>query len=164
VIKFRRAALAIFAGMLAMPVSAELMISNAWIREAPPKAKMLAAYFDVHNMGDKTVTIKPGVSADFERIEIHDMSMKNGMMRMKELPSVDVAPGQLVKFQTNGMHLMLVRPSKRLKAGDQAVVALTLGNGEIKELFVPVKRDGGDHIDGHRHHQPKHEHGHQHHH
>lgn len=143
-----RITLALLLIFTSFAASAELMVSNTWIREAPPNAKVLAGYMDLMNHGDKAITITADVSDDFERIEIHDMSMDKGMMKMKKLDTLEIPPHGTVKLQPGGMHMMLINPKKRLRDGDQAMIAIKLDNGERKELLVKVKKVHGE---GHSH-------------
>ena len=61
----------------------DLVISQAWSRATPNGAKIGTGYFTIENKGataDKLV----GVSGDVSpRIEVHEMSMNNGVMKMR---------------------------------------------------------------------------------
>ncbi|MDH5302313.1 MAG: copper chaperone PCu(A)C [Gammaproteobacteria bacterium] len=143
-IKFVATAIALLASTASFTVSAELQISNTWIREAPPSAKVLAGYMELKNTGNKTVTVTADVSSDFQRLEIHDMSMDKGMMTMKKIDKLEIAPGQTVQLAPGSKHLMLINPVKKLRDGDEAIIAIKLDSGERKELSAKVKKVDGE--------------------
>jgi len=144
VTKFSRLSVGSLLVLGSMSVSAELLVSDAWIREAPPRAKVMAAYMNLKNTGSETVRLSPDLSADFERVEIHDMTMDKGMMNMKKMDQLEIAPGQTVSLSSGGMHVMLFKPSRAMRDGDQAMIALKMESGERQELLVKVKKVDGD--------------------
>lgn len=99
------------------------VISNVWISEAPPVAKNNAAFFTVKNAAQKDVLlgVETSVAAS---AEMHEMSMTGGMMRMRQLPLIKLAPHAELKFSPGGRHIMLINMKQPLKLGDK--VPLTL--------------------------------------
>lgn len=97
---------------------ASLEFSDGWIREAPPTAQVLAGYGRIHNASAKLVAIAGAHSADFDRVEIHEMTMANGVMKMRALEKVEIAAGGDLVLESGATHLMLIGPHRRLKTGD----------------------------------------------
>jgi periplasmic copper chaperone A len=115
-----------------------LAVSDPWIEEAPPVSMALAGYATLENKGDKALRIDSASGADFAFVEIHDMSMSGGMMRMRELDHLDIpAHGQL-KLASGGIHLMLLNPKHPLKSGDSSSLSLRCGSNSQDAVF-PVK-------------------------
>ena len=104
-----------------------LDVSNAWIREAPPGADVLAGYATLHNAGKAPLTIEGARGGDFGSVDIHRMSMENGTMRMRAEPQVLLEPDASVEFEPGGLHLMLFGPKHPLKAGDHVTLKLDCG-------------------------------------
>lgn len=117
-----------------------VMVNSPWIREAPPSAKVLAGYLELHNTGKKTLTLVQASCADFDKVEIHTTTNDNGMMRMEALSAVDIGKNQKVQFQPGGIHLMLISPKRKLKAGDEVVVSLSFKSGFKKDVTMTVKK------------------------
>jgi hypothetical protein len=82
-------------------------------------------------------------STEAQAVEIHSMTMKNGVMEMREMKALELKPGQPVKLQPGGLHLMLVDLKKPLKAGDTVQLVLNFGDGKhpiaAKAVTVPVR-------------------------
>lgn len=72
-----------------------------------------------------------------EKLELHSMSMDDGVMRMREVPAIDLPAGQPVQLGPGGLHLMLIGPRQPLNAGD--TVPLTLRFEKAGEVTVQAK-------------------------
>ena len=118
-----------------------LEIKNAWVREAPPGASVNAGYMTLQNKGVKTLSIQSVQSSAFEKVEIHEMAMVDGMMEMRELEALPIAKGEQIIFEPGGKHLMLKNPKSRLKDGDVVDIILTFSDGRQQVLTVKVKKD-----------------------
>ena len=61
-------------------------------------------------MNDATATTVPDEPAPVARtVQVHEMSMAGGIMRMAEVKGgAQIAPGQSLKLQPGGWHLMLI--------------------------------------------------------
>ena len=65
---------------------ASIHIHNAWVREAPPNAKMLAAYLIIENHSKNNVTLNTVTSPMFDKVEIHRTEIHDGMAHMVPNP------------------------------------------------------------------------------
>lgn len=138
-----------------------LVVKDAWVREAPANAKVMAAYMKIENHTDKDRTLVSVSSSAFDRIEIHDTVEKDGMATMVQQHKLPIkAQGELL-LQPNGMHFMLFNPKKALKAGDSVTFTLKFANGSTAMTNAKVKKVKGsghhhehhDHHDSHQQHQ-----------
>ena len=117
--------------LAAAPASAEevkagdLVISQAWSRATPNGAKIGAGYFTIENKGaaaDKLIRVTGDVS---DKIEMHEMSMNNGVMKMRPVDGgLTIDPGKTVKLAPNGYHLMIMDLKTPLKQGGKVPVTL----------------------------------------
>lgn len=124
--------------LLPLAVQAEyLEISDAWVRAAPPNARVMVAYANIKNTSDFDIWITDAGSEGFGAVELHETVETDGMASMIHLNFVKVAPGQTVSFKPGGKHFMLFRPTKSHAAGDNINFHLKLGNGD-KEAFTAV--------------------------
>jgi copper(I)-binding protein len=113
-----------------------LDVSDAWIREAPPGADVMAGYAQLHNAGKTSITLDGARSADFGSVEVHRMSMENGTMRMRAEPRVELEPDATVAFEPGALHLMLFGPTRALKAGDRVTLKLDCGKHSKPVAFT----------------------------
>lgn len=136
----RRAArlAALFAATLALPALGDckgLKIEQAWIPQAPPTAPVLAGYARLANKGARTIHIDAVDGADFGSVELHQMSMENGMMQMRPLQGLDLPPYGSVTLADGGKHLMLMDPRHPFKAGDSSTLSFHCGKQAVSAQF-----------------------------
>jgi hypothetical protein len=116
-------------------------VEDAWIREAPPAARMLAGYATIANDRPDAIAVVGARSQDFGAVEIHETRMQDGVMRMREVPRLEVPAGRRVSLEPGGLHLMLMRPVRELAAGDRVEIVLELGSGESRTVVFEVRRE-----------------------
>lgn len=125
------------------------MVHGAWVREAPPTAKVLAAYLELHNPTDTAHVLVSADSPAFRRIELHRTEEHNGMAKMVPAGHITVAPHGKVDFAPGNLHIMLIEPLKPLKAGDKVPLILHFADGSTLDVRAEVRRSAG----------PAHDHG-----
>ncbi len=130
----------------------DLVITQAWSRATPTGAKVAGAYLTVENRGSAPDRLMGGSGDVAGRVEIHEMAMDNGVMRMRPLDKgLDIAPGKTVKLAPGGYHLMLLDLKSQLKQGDKVPVTLQFEKAGKVELSLDVQGvgaqapAGGDH-------------------
>jgi periplasmic copper chaperone A len=119
----------------------DLVISREWSRATPNGAKIGAGYLTIENKGtaaDKLVGVTGDIS---DKIEVHEMSMTNGVMKMRPVEGgLTIAPGKTVKLAPNGYHLMIMDLKNPLKQGDK--VPLTLQFEKAGKVAVTLDVQG----------------------
>jgi copper(I)-binding protein len=118
----------------------DLVVQDAWVREAPPTARTLAGYGLLSNHGDQEITVTAVSSKSFGRVEMHSMIMKNGMMQMKAVKRIVIPAGGTFEFVPGGYHLMLINPAKSLRDGDRVELEFELSNGAKRMAEFVVKK------------------------
>ena len=126
-----------------------LEITHPWVREAPPSARVLAAYMSIKNPGDSAITINGISSPDFEYAEIHRTVINDGVARMLHIKQLDVPANGIIRLEPGGLHLMLFNPKRMLAEGDTITLTIHLGNETCMTVSTPVVRQDDDHS---RHH------------
>jgi copper(I)-binding protein len=124
---------------LAAPALADcrkLRVEDAWIPQAPPVAPVLAGYAKLHNDGARPIRIDAVEGADFGSVELHQMSMANGMMQMRPLKSLEIPAHGSVVLADGGKHLMLMDPRHPFKVGDSASLSFRCGKDTRQAAFV----------------------------
>ncbi|KCZ60842.1 copper chaperone PCu(A)C [Hyphomonas chukchiensis] len=71
-----------------------------------------------------------------DSVEIHTMSMEDGVMRMRQVESLPVTEKEPLVLKRGGNHLMFFGFDKSLAVGDSADVVLTFSNGQGKEQML----------------------------
>jgi periplasmic copper chaperone A len=125
----------------AVLVQAEVKMTDAWVRASNPGQSVAAAYVTLSSPQDVTL-----VYAETERagtVEMHSMTMQNGVMKMRSMEELPVPAGKPVKLAPGGLHLMLFEFPTPFKVGEQVKFRLCFKDkqGKITDQFVtmPVK-------------------------
>jgi copper(I)-binding protein len=147
----KRAALGLSLLGLAFQVSAQTRVDDAWVRATVPNQSASGAFMTVTADSDsKLLSVASPVAKD---VQIHEMTMKNDVMSMGPVKSVDLPAGKAVKFDPNGYHVMLMGLNGQLKEGDNVPLTLTVENAkgakQAIEVQAPVRSltnmEGHDH-------------------
>jgi copper(I)-binding protein len=118
--------------------SGDLTIRQPWSRATPKGAQVATGYLLVKNTGrdpDRFV----GGSCDFAgRLEIHEMSVKNGVMTMRPVPKgLEIKPGASIELKPGSFHIMFTQLKHPLKRGDVVKATLTFEKaGDVPVDFV----------------------------
>lgn len=131
-------------GLLALLVAnvaqaAGVDVSNVWLRETIPGAQNGAAYFTITNQHTEAVRLVGATTAAARVVEVHEHVMRDGMMRMQEVPALEIAPAATVQFKPGGYHLMLFGLKKPLVVGDQVDFTLNFANGDTMLIRGDVR-------------------------
>ena len=122
--------------------AAPVAISHAWARATAPGQDVGAAYLELKSVADLTLTKAESPVAG--SVEVHKMSMKNGVMEMRMQDTLQLPAGQTVKLEPGGLHLMLFGLKKPLKIGENVLMTLHFKDKSGKEssmkINLPIKR------------------------
>ncbi|MCP5180617.1 MAG: copper chaperone PCu(A)C [Pseudomonadales bacterium] len=88
-------------------LAADLTFSDARVRALIPGQDKTVGYVNVRNGGSAPVTLESAVAEGVRAIEFHATVNDNGMMRMRRLQTLIIAPGESVALEPGGRHLML---------------------------------------------------------
>lgn len=127
----------------AKPRKSSLEVINAWIRQAHKQAKMHAAYLTLINISDKTQYLSKVHSPQYERVEIHEMTYKDGNMGMAKLERLEIPPKGYVILEPAAKHLMLINPKRNLEGGDKVSLTLKFLSGQRLSVPFVVKSNAG---------------------
>lgn len=139
----------IVAGALAGPVLAAnsyirgyLQVSHPWTRATPPGADVAAAYLDIRNTGKEKDRLIAASTPAAERVEMHVMAHEGGVMKMREVQSLDVPARKHLVLRPGGAHLMLVGPRKTFAKGQRIPLVLRFERGGDLHVELEVRAVG----------------------
>ncbi len=128
------AALALLSGL----ARAELLVEEGYVRGLPPGQTVTAAFMTLRNSGPDDLVLTSGRSAASEKVEFHQHSHDNGMMRMRQLQQLVVPAGGELSLAPGGLHLMLIGLQQVLQEGDTVVIDLCAATGGCNSFELPV--------------------------
>jgi copper(I)-binding protein len=137
----RRIAIAGAAALLfSLPALAgTLSVTDAWSRSTPPGVTVGVAYFTLKNesgKSDRLLRISSPVAA---KVQVHRTEVLDGIARMREVAVLHVDAGQTVKFEPNGMHLMLTGLKKPLVEGQSFELEMLFEVAGPRSVRVAVR-------------------------
>jgi copper(I)-binding protein len=118
-----------------------LRVQDAWVREAPPRAEVNAAYMTLVNEGDAPLALTAVASPEFRRAEYHRMWFEGDSMRMEQMETLAIPAKETLALEPGGTHIMLFGPDERPRAGDVVHIRLQCGAGKTF-VDAPVRRVG----------------------
>lgn len=117
-----------------------LTIAHPYARPTVAAQPTGGAYLKLVNQGTDdrlvAVTVEPRVA---ERVEMHSMAMEGDVMRMREVPAIDIPAGQTVELKPGGLHLMFIGLKTPFVVGQRFPVKLRFR--EAGEISVEIQVD-----------------------
>ncbi len=114
-------------------------VDNAWVREAVPGAKVQAGYMILSNPSDEAIELVRVESMLFEQIDLHEMSMSDGMMSMDSLDKVLIPAKGQVSFKPGGKHLMMHNAKSTFVKDQWVPLTLSFKSGDKQVVNVKVE-------------------------
>ena len=123
------------------PNSAAPLVATA-VEVTPPRpgVPMQAAYLKLRNNTETPIRITSAASPDFERVELHETVVEDGIARMRRVDQVIIEPQAEIAFERGGLHLMLMRPTGQSASGarirldffdgDRLLISVSAGQAE----------------------------------
>ncbi|MHC8289195.1 copper chaperone PCu(A)C [Pseudomonas sp. XS1P51] len=116
----------------------ELEIAHPWSQELPPNAPTVAAYFVIHNSGksaDRLLSVDSPIAGV---AQLHEHVMQNDLMKMQQVPSVEIPAGGEVTFAPMAYHVMLLELKDRSLLSDGKRFPLTMHFEQSGDVTVEV--------------------------
>jgi periplasmic copper chaperone A len=142
------------AGGAAMPASfkaGDIVVSAAWLRATPNGARVAGGYMTITNNGREADRLVGGTLAQAGRLEIHEMTMTDNVMRMRPLANgLVIKPGETIKLEPGGLHIMGLDLSAGYAQGQTIKGTLVFEKAGTMTVDYTVAPMGGE--GGHSHH------------
>ncbi len=120
-----------------------LQITQPWARATPTGADNGAAYMTVTNTGKAPERLSCVSSDASAKCQIHQMTMANGVMKMREVVGgLQIKPGETVTFKPGGYHMMLVNLKAPLRQGKTVEATLKVDTGATTKVEFPIAAIG----------------------
>jgi len=126
------------ANSISVSEDANILIVNGYVRATIPGTSISSAYMEIENKSAETITLISINSKASPRIEIHQHTMLDGMMRMRKRDTINIKPKERVKLQPSGLHLMLFNVENPLKAQESIELIFNFSNKNSIAMQLPV--------------------------
>lgn len=130
-----------------------LEIAHPWSQELPPNAPTVAAYFVIHNSGktaDKLLSVDSPIAGI---AQLHEHVMQNDLMKMQQVPTVEIPAGGDITFAPMAYHVMLLDLKDRSLLSDGKRFPLTMHfekSGDVT-VEVAVQKKSPESMQAHAH-------------
>lgn len=131
--------LLIFSGSV-FSANNQVQFIDGWIKQLPPVVPMRAGYLQIKNQSDQAREIVAMQSSAFEKVEMHESKMEDGMMKMIELKSIKIPARDKIELKPGSKHLMLISPVETLQIGDEVEVIATFEDDSSQSFLLKVKK------------------------
>jgi copper(I)-binding protein len=102
----------------------DVRVDTPWARATAPGQPVAGAFMDLTASEDLSLV---GASSPASKtVELHTMSMDNGVMSMRQLKRIDLPKGKTVSLKPGGRHIMLIDLNAPLKAPGSTRITLTV--------------------------------------
>jgi copper(I)-binding protein len=115
-----------------------LVVQDAWTRQAPG-SDVAAVYLTLRNPSAKPILIVGVESSVASHAMIHETKTEGGQSRMRPHEQLVIAPGQTVKFEPGGLHVMLHGLTQPVAAGHSIPLVLLLEGGGKVQVTATVR-------------------------
>ncbi|MDO8605890.1 MAG: copper chaperone PCu(A)C [Phaeospirillum sp.] len=133
-------ALAMLLGLVGPAVAGDVTVTKGWARATSPNAKVGIAFVTLAATAADTLTAAATPAS--AKVEFHRHVHQDGLMKMQQQATVEIAAGQTVEFNPGGLHLMLVDLKAQLKPGQSFPLTLTFAGAGAVTVTVVVEGAG----------------------
>jgi len=117
----------------------DLLIDHPWARASIGKAPNGAAYMTITTEGAETDRLLAVESDVANRVELHNHLMVDGVMKMRPVVAIEVAPGEPTLLQPGGLHVMLMGLKAPLKKGESFPMTLVFERAGKVEVEIKIE-------------------------
>jgi len=122
---------------LAVAAQAQVTVKDAWVRATVAQQKATGAFMQLQSAQDaKLISAQSPVAG---LVEVHEMSMDGGVMKMRAIPSLALPAGKAVDLKPGGYHVMLMDLKAQVKDGDTVPVTLVVEGKDGKRQSLEIK-------------------------
>lgn len=119
--------------------AADIQVDGAWSRAtAPGQADAMA---DLSITSKQAATLVGVSSTACNSVELHSMTHEGGVMKMRQVKSVELPAGKRMNLGESGYHLMLIGLKAPLKAGEVVPLTLKIKPAGKREVSVETKAE-----------------------
>ena len=117
----------------------DLMLIHPTARPNMPN-RPTAAYVTIANDGQAADRLVAAASPEFESAEIHNVEMKDGVMKMFPVEGIDIPADDTVELKSGSYHIMLFGAKRLFQPGDEFPLVLTFEKAGQATIEAKVEK------------------------
>ena len=135
--KTQRFTLLAMLAVLPVWASAQVSVKEPWVRATVAQQKATGVFMQLQSMQDAKLV---GASSPVAGVvEVHEMAMDGGVMKMRAVPNLALPAGKAVDLKPGGYHVMLMDLKAQVKTGDMVPLTLQIEGKDGKRQTLEVK-------------------------
>lgn len=112
-------------------------VDDPWVRATVAPQKATGAFMQLTSA--KPAKVVAASSPAAAMVEIHEMKMDDGVMKMRAVAALPLPAGQAVALKPGSYHVMLMGLKNPIKAGETVPLTLTVEAEDKQRTTVEVK-------------------------
>jgi len=137
----RSFAVALFLAVAPSVAFAQVTVTDPWVRGTVAGQRATGAFMKLTPAADQKLVAAASPVAKI--VEIHEMAMDGGVMKMRAIPKLALPAGKATELKPGGYHVMLMALDRTLAEGETVPITLTFedaaGKRQTVEIKAPVK-------------------------
>ncbi|MFT7722572.1 MAG: copper chaperone PCu(A)C [Roseateles sp.] len=122
---------------LPLAAQAQLRVDEPWVRATVAPQQATGAFMRLTSATPARVVAASSPLAAV--VEIHEMTMDGGVMRMRAVAALPLPAGQAVALRPGSYHVMLMGLKAPIRAGDTVPLTLTVEGDDQRRTAVEVR-------------------------
>ncbi len=123
--------------LLSLAAQAQVKVDDAWVRATVAPQKTTGAFMQLTAAKPGKVVAASSPIADV--VEVHEMKMVDGVMRMRAVDALPLPAGQAVALKPGSYHVMLMGLKNPIKAGETVPLSLTVEGEDKQRTTVEIR-------------------------
>lgn len=124
--------------LVAQLAQAQLSLVEGYVRGLPPGQSVTAAFMTLRNGGGEELVLTSASTPVADKVEFHQHSHEDGMMRMRQIPALRVPAGAELQLAPGHLHMMLIGLQQVLVEGDTVVIELCTESSDCQSIELAV--------------------------
>lgn len=127
----------LLAATLAAQAQSPVKVEDPWVRATVAPQKATGAFMQL--TANKPVKVVAASSPVAAVVEIHEMKMEDGVMKMRAVDALALPAGQPVALKPGSYHVMLMGLNRPIQAGETVPLTLTVEGEDKQRSSVEIK-------------------------
>jgi len=121
--------------VLSAPALATVTVKDPWVRVTASYQKSSVAFMQIISSNDARLVKAESPVA--KTVEIHEMVMKNNVMKMQTVAAIDLPAGKAIELKPGGYMVMLTGLKQQIKEGDTVPISIVVeGKNKKRETLL----------------------------
>ena len=121
-------------------LASDVSVIDPYVRAVPPGQTVSAAFLQFENSSDKPRSLINATSDVSRVVELHSHVHENGMMKMRQVESIEIPANGKTVLQPGGLHIMLIGLHDALKIDQKVAITLEFKDGSKQAIEAPVRK------------------------